>query len=292
MALFVEVVKAKGFRNAAEVIGIPNSTLSRRISNLEKAIGLRLLNRTTRKIELTEAGQIYFDRCRRILTEATLAHEELNGILSQPSGLLRISLPVDFGSIFLTPLLVKFTQLYPEIKFEIDLSPQLTDLVSRNIDVAIRVGNQADSNLIAHKLMQFQGQLFASATYLQKFGIPTHPQELIEHECLTFSNNKIWKLHENKNTVSVKVSGKFSLNNIGMLRKLSLLNQGVLMIPPEVVIDDIKEGALIPILPQWKGDVTPIYALTETKLIPAKTRTFINFLKSELAGYQYVSQKI
>lgn len=141
MALFVEVVKAKGFRNAADTIGIPNSTLSRRISELEKSIGLRLLHRTTRKIELTEAGKIYYERCKRIVSEAKLAHEQLGEILLQPSGLLRISLPVDFGTIFLTSRLKEFAEIYPGINFEIDLTPKLVDLVSQNIDVAIRMGN-------------------------------------------------------------------------------------------------------------------------------------------------------
>jgi DNA-binding transcriptional LysR family regulator len=108
MGLFVEVVKAKSFRRAAETIGIPNSTLSRRISALEKAIGLRLLHRTTRKIELTEAGQLYFERSKRIVEEARLAHEQLGEMLDQPSGVLRVSLPVDFASIYLAPLIAEF----------------------------------------------------------------------------------------------------------------------------------------------------------------------------------------
>src|ERR1700758_4839732 len=108
MALFVEVVKAKSFRRAAEATGVPNSTLSRRISALEKAIGLRLLHRTTRRVELTEAGQLYFDSCKRIVDEASLAHEQLGGMLAQPSGLLRASLPVDFATIYMAPLITEF----------------------------------------------------------------------------------------------------------------------------------------------------------------------------------------
>jgi hypothetical protein len=115
MALFVEVAKAKGFRGAAEVLGMPNSTLSRRISALEKAIGLRLLHRTTRKVELTEAGQIYFERCKRIVDEARLAHEQLGEMLAQPTGVLRVSLPVDFAITYLAPLIAEFADLYPGI---------------------------------------------------------------------------------------------------------------------------------------------------------------------------------
>lgn len=216
MALFVEVVKAKGFRNAADTIGIPNSTLSRRISELEKSIGLRLLHRTTRKIELTEAGKIYYERCKRIVSEAKLAHEQLGEILLQPSGLLRISLPVDFGTIFLTSRLKEFAEIYPGINFEIDLTPKLVDLVSQNIDVAIRMGNPPDSNLIAHKITQFHGQLFASPKYLKHYGYPEHPDDLIHHKCLGFPNNLIWKLFLKGEAVEVIIGGRFILNNVGI----------------------------------------------------------------------------
>jgi DNA-binding transcriptional LysR family regulator len=127
MALFVEVVKAKGFRGAADTIGMPNSTLSRRISALEKAIGLRLLHRTTRKVELTEAGQIYYERCKRIVDEARLAHEQLGKMLAQPSGVLRASLPVDFTVAYLAPLVAEFANLYPGITFDFDLTSRRVD---------------------------------------------------------------------------------------------------------------------------------------------------------------------
>ena len=140
MALFVEVAKAMSFRGAAAAIGVPNSTLSRRISALENAIGLRLLHRTTRRIELTEAGRIYFERCKRIVDEARLAHEQLGDMLAQPSGVLRASLPVGFATVFLAPLVAEFAGRYPAITFEFDLSPRRADLVAEPVDVAIRMG--------------------------------------------------------------------------------------------------------------------------------------------------------
>src|ERR1700752_4709304 len=145
MALFVEVVKAKSFRRAAEATGVPNSTLSRRISSLEKAIGLRLLHRTTRKVELTEAGKIYFAGFKRIVDEARLAHEQLGEMLAQPSGVLRASLPVDFAVIYMAPLIVEFAERYPGITFDFDLTPRQVDLVSEPYDVAIRMGQPESS---------------------------------------------------------------------------------------------------------------------------------------------------
>ncbi|RZF55984.1 LysR family transcriptional regulator [Acinetobacter halotolerans] len=282
MALFVEVSKVMSFRKAAENLDMPSSTLSRRISHLEEAIGLRLLHRTTRKVELTEAGHIYFERCKRIVGEAKLAHEQLGEMLSKPSGTLRVSLPVDFGTVFLTSILIEFVQLYPGINFEIDLTPRLVDLVAQNIDVAIRMGNPPDSNLVAHKLMQFRGRLFASPKYLKQHGIPQHPNDLVHHECLSFPNNTSWKLYRSEETVEVKIGARFMLNNVGMTRKLSILGQGILFTPYEVVQDDLNDGLLMPILSEWQGDILPVYALTETRLLPAKVRVFIDFLRSKL----------
>src|SRR5580765_7914821 len=149
MALFVEVVKAKGFIRAAKSIGMPSSTLSRRISGLEKSIGLRLLNRTTRRVELTEAGRIYFERCKRIVEEAALAHEQLGDMVVNPSGVLRVSLPVDFANVYLTELIVEFARAFPGIRFEFDLTPRVVDLVAEPFDIAIRMGEPVDSALIA-----------------------------------------------------------------------------------------------------------------------------------------------
>jgi DNA-binding transcriptional LysR family regulator len=174
MALFVEVVKAKGFRSAAETLGMPNSTLSRRISALEKAIGLRLLHRTTRRIELTEAGQLYFERCKRIVDEARLAHEQLGGLLAEPTGVLRASFPVDFAVTYLAPLIVEFSTRYPKLTFDFELTSRRVDLVSEPFDVAIRLGESEDSQLIARRLATLGNYLYASPGYLARAGDAAH----------------------------------------------------------------------------------------------------------------------
>ncbi|NSL54556.1 LysR family transcriptional regulator [Uliginosibacterium aquaticum] len=279
MALFVEVVKAKGFRRAAEATGVPNSSVSRRISDLEKSVGLRLLHRTTRKIELTEAGQIYYERCRRIVDEARLAHEQLGEMLAQPSGVLRASLPVDFASIFLAPLIVEFARLYPGISFEFDLTPRKVDLVTEPYDVAIRMGEPEDSALIARRLASLPGQLYASPRYLAQFGTPQDPTELSQHECIGFPKSGLWTLHKDDETRQVQVGGRFVLNSVGMIRRLALLDVGIILMPREVVAEDIGRGLLQPVLSDWQGSAVPVYALTETRLLPAKTQKFIDFLR-------------
>ena len=283
MALFVEVVNAMSFRRAAEITGVPNSTLSRRIKALEQAIGLRLLHRTTRKIELTETGQIYYDRCKRIVHEARLAHEQLGDLLAQPSGTLRASLPVDFASVFLTPLIAEFARLYPGIRFEFDLTPRRADLVSDPVDVAIRIGEPPDSSLIARQLTRLSSHLYATPRYLEHHGEPTHPHELEQHDCLHFPKVSTWTLHNTDQTVEIPIHSRFAINNVGMLRRLATLDMGIIMLPAEVVTEDLTSGQLRHILPQWQGTPVPVYALTETRLLPAKTQRFIAFLRERLS---------
>ncbi|WP_028203843.1 LysR family transcriptional regulator [Paraburkholderia nodosa] len=283
MALFVEVVKARGFRSAADVTGMPNSTLSRRISGLEKAIGLRLLHRTTRKIELTEAGQIYFERCKRIVDEARLAHEQLGDMVAQPSGVLRASFPVDFAVTYLAPLIAEFAGLYPAITFDFELNPRRVDLVSDPFDVAIRMGESESSQLIARPLASLTPYVYASPGYLERAGEPGKPADLEQHECLGILKADTWTLHDAKRTSTAKVGGRFTLNSVGMIRRLATLDMGIVLLPQEIVADEVANGALRRILPQWHGTPTPVYAITETRLLPAKTQRFIEFLRERLA---------
>ncbi|KIH82841.1 LysR family transcriptional regulator [Pseudomonas batumici] len=283
MALFVEVVKAKGFRGAAEVMGMPNSTLSRRISALEKAIGLRLLHRTTRKVELTEAGQIYFERCKRIVDEARLAHEQLGDMLAQPSGVLRVSLPVDFAITYLAPLIAEFAGLYPGITFDLDLSPRRVDLVSEPFDVAIRIGESENSQLIARPLITLVPYLYASPRYLEVAGVPDTPSDLERHQCLNILRDGTWTLNNGAQTLSVAVGGRFMVNSVGLLRRLATLDQGIVLMHDEIIVDELRNGQLRRVLPEWRGKAVTVYAVTETRLLPAKTQRFIEFLRARLA---------
>lgn len=280
MALFVEVARARSFRKAAEALGMPNSTLSRRISELEKAIGLRLLHRTTRKIELTEAGQLYYERSKRIVDEARLAHEQLGAMLEQPSGVLRVSLPVDFAALYLTPIIVDFAQSYPGITFEFDLTPRRVDLVAEPFDVAIRIGKLEDSSLIARLIGRHSRHLYASPGYIEASGEPATPADLAEHECICMP--RIWTLHQGMNKIDVDVGGRFTVNSVGMIRALAVNHQGIALLAEKIVAEDLASGRLRRVLPEWQGSQVSIHAVTETRLIPAKTQRFIEFLSARL----------
>ncbi len=283
MALFVEVAQIRSFRRAADATGVPSSTLSRRISALEKAIGLRLLHRTTRRVELTEAGQIYYERCRRIVDEARIAHEQLGELLAQPSGVLRASLPVDFATIYMAPLVTKFAARYPGLSFDFDLTPRRVDLISEPFDVAIRMGELSDSNLIARLLAKLAVHAYASPEYLQRAGTLQHPAEIATHECLGFPKTTVWQLHSDEETLDVEVGGKVRANSVGMLRRMAALGMGVALLPVEIAADDVAAGRLVRILTQWQAKSIPVYALTETRLLPAKTQRFIEFLQVHLS---------
>lgn len=282
MALFVEVVKAKGFRNAAEAMGMPSSTLSRRISALEKAIGLRLLHRTTRKIELTEAGRIYFERCKRIVDEAKLAHEQLGEMLAQPSGVLRASLPVDFAVTYLAPLIAELAGVYPGIRFDFDLTPRRVDLVSDPFDIAVRIGESEDSQLIVRSLGSLTPYLYASPGYIERSGEPGVPTDLERHECLAILKPGSWTLHDGKQDVAVSIGSRFALNSVGLARRLAALGMGIVLMPEEIVADELAHGNLRRIMVGWQGKPIPVNALTETRLLPAKTQRFIEFLQKRL----------
>lgn len=283
MSLFVEVARAKSFRRAAQALDMPSSTLSRRILVLERAIGLRLLHRTTRRIELTEAGQIYFERSQRIVEEARLAHEQLSDIVLQPQGVLRVSLPVDFAVVFLAPCLPGFCRRYPGIQFELDLTPRRVDLVAEPFDVAIRMGDLPDSHLVGRKIAEIPRSLYASQGYLDTHGEPEVPADLSRHQCLLFPNESRWTLWRDDEVREVAVDGRFRLNNVGMMQRLAIEGLGIAMLSREGALPPMAEDRLRPVLPGWRAMPIAVHAITETRLLPAKTQRFIEYLKKQLA---------
>lgn len=283
MSLFVEVARARSFRRAAEALGMPSSTLSRRILALERAIGLRLLHRTTRRIELTEAGQIYFERSRRIVEEARLAHEQLGDLVSQPRGVLRVSLPVDFATVFLARCLPAFCRRYPEIEFELDLTPRRVDLVAEPFDMAIRMGELPDSHLVSRKIAEVPRHLYASPQYLDVHGEPREPGDLSSHACMLFPNETRWTLLRDGVRREIPVAGRFRLNNVGMMQRLAAEGLGIAMLAQEAVQAASAAQHLRRVLPDWQVPPIAVHALTETRLLPAKTQHFIEYLKKHLS---------
>jgi len=282
IALFVEVAKRKNFSHAAEALNIPTSTLSRRVSELERGLGMRLLNRSTRRIDLTEAGALYFERCRHIVEEARVAHEQLQDMAAQPKGRLRISLPTSLAQLFLTDVIPEFRSLYPDIECDFDLSMRPVDPISNPFDLVLRFGQQPDSSLVARQIVLMTQHLYAAPQYLALHGEPRVPADLGHHECLRPSMSdafSYWVLQSGDKVERVQVSGRLAANNIGML------GQG-LGITPLVMSDSmtraIRQAGLVRVLPDWALTPIPLFALMPSRMVPAKTRAFLDFIQPRL----------
>jgi LysR family transcriptional regulator for bpeEF and oprC len=288
MELFVEVAKARSFSRAADVLGVPKSTLSRQIAELERAVGLRLLSRTTRKVTLTDAGQLYLDRCERIVAEAQIAHEELQNLVDTPAGPLRINMPADFGTDFLADAFVGFAEKFPAVTFHLDsASIDHAGRVFQACDVAIEVGVQPDSNRIARLLGWLPVFLHAAPSYLAARGTPMHPRELEGHDCVLFrssTGNRVapWPLQSGDEYFEFQPRGRFSLNSISMLRRIAALGGGIAALDEAGSEKAVEAGRLQRILPAWHAGPFPVYAVTDTRLLPAKTRIFVEYLSERL----------
>jgi LysR family transcriptional regulator, regulator for bpeEF and oprC len=288
MHLFVEVAKTRNFGRAAETLGMPKSTLSRQIAELERAVGVRLLSRTTRKVELTDAGQLYFERCQRIIDAAQVAHEELQTLAETPAGLLRVNMPSDFGTGFLTEVFTAFSSRYPEVSFYLDqASPEHASRVFQSCDIAIEIGERPDSTRIARQLGVLHGHLYASPAYLAQHGEPWHPEDLVRHQCLTYraENSRVWRWPLSRGDALMEITphSRFSINSMTMMHSLIQQGAGIgILARVSSVQADLAAGRLQQILPQWHAGPYPVYAVTESRLLPAKTRIFIEFLMERL----------
>ncbi|MEO9089648.1 MAG: LysR family transcriptional regulator [Rhodanobacter sp.] len=289
MRLFVEVARAKSFRKAAEALQMPNSTVSRHIAELERTIGLRLLHRSTRRVELTEAGQVYFQRCQSIVEEARVAHESLLDVVERPTGTLRVSMPVDFAIGYLAPILKDFANAYPLISFEFDLTPRRIDLQAEPFDLAIRIGPSptAPSTLVARQIALLPRYLYASPDYLSHAPPLKRPQDLGEHVvCIgqgaTRQHDVSQTLHRGNEQVEVKLDARFVMNSVGLSRSLAILDVGIAALDTELAREDVAAGRLRRVLPGWNLTPVQVHAITESRLLPARTRLFIDFMKERL----------
>lgn len=285
MALFVEVARARSFTRASQVSGIPIATLSRRVATLEKRVGVRLLERTTRRLALTEPGRRYLERCERIVQEADIAHEILKEAAERPAGHLRISMPVEFGLISVAPVIDEFARRYPEITIDAELSSRPADFIDDNVDVSIRLGEIRDRSLIARRLGVAARLLYAAPSYLARRGVPDHPRDLGEHDCILQSymaQPKVWRLISDKRAIDVDVQGRFSTNNVSMTLKFAEQGYGIAALSPPNVRTAYDSGAIRQVLTDWSFPPAPVHAVMTSRMLPARVRIFVDFLANRL----------
>lgn len=291
MRLFVEVARRKSFRAAAEALDMSNSTLSRNIAELEKAIGLRLLHRSTRKVELTEAGDAYFKRCQGIVEEALSAHEALLDWSEKPAGVLRVSMTSSFGVGYLAPVLDEFASTYPDIKFDFDISSRPVDLQSEPFDVAIRMGPPptAPSTLVVRRIVMMPRYLYASPVYLARMPPLLHACDLVQHTLCgrSFASRlpDIWrKLYRGEDVVEVAAQARYATNSAALSMSMAANGLCISALDPFLAKQEVQAGRLQRVLPDWHMEPILVHALTETRHLPARTRLFIDFLRRRLGA--------
>lgn len=286
IALFVEVAKRRSFTRAAEALDIANSSLSRKISRLERAVGVTLLRRSSRRVELTELGQQYFERCQKIVDEAAAAHDQLMQANTSLRGRIRMSVPVDFGLIVIAPALIEFANRFKELTFEVDMNPRRVDLLAEGFDLAIRVGTLTDSaTLVTRRLATVGVGLYAAPAYLKVASEPTAPHELAGHSCLRIllpDSNDPWTLQSGGEHANVMPQSRFEVNNLSMLRQLTVAGCGIGAFDAIVADEEIREGRLQRVLPEWSMPTLPVSVLTPERRLSKRVRMWVDFLSDRL----------
>lgn len=287
--LFVEVVNARSFSKAAVRLDMPTSTLSRRIADMERTLGLRLLNRTTRKVEVTEAGATYYARCAHLIDEARIAHEHLTESALLPRGTLRLACTPDFATLYLPDVLVRFAKSYPAVDVELDLSSRRLDLTSEHIDAALRIGDMPDSGLVSKPLGWLQHQLFAAPGYLRVHGRPATPADLATHAGVRSRSGpggSRWVLlNESAQRESVAITSRFTAGGVGMARELALRGAGIAALDPKAAQADVQARRLEPVLTRWRLEPVPLNLVTASRLMPARVRAFAGLLAATLSDH-------
>jgi len=290
---FVKVVEFQSFSQAARSLNMTKSAVSKQVQMLEDTLKVRLLNRTTRSVKLTEQGELFYQQARHIIDSLDEAERGVQSLNSRPSGTLKITAPESFGMFHLAPALSQFAQDYPEVQMEIDFSNRFSNIIEEGFDVAIRIASLTDSSLIARKLAPCQLVVAASPEYLEKYGTPKHPDEFINHRFIEYSyidrpKEFRYTTPEGKQAVA-PMEVMLRANNSQMLRQAALSHMGIIAGPSFILGNDIKKGKMVQILHEYK--IFPersIYALfPQNRYMTAKVRLFIDFIAARFAGTPY-----
>lgn len=289
LLVFSRVVEAGSFTAAAKALGMPKSTVSRRVMELEERLGARLLQRTTRRLALTDVGRTYFEACERIVAEAEEAERAVSSLKATPSGPLRVSAPLNFA--FLGPTIADYLQRYPEVKLELTCTDRVVDLVEERFDLAIRAGPLSDSSLIARALGSAQRELVASPAWLKQHKAPKRPEDLRDAPWLFFGAGVLQprvKLERERELVELRVQPRMLVNDMDLLRCALTGGLGVGLVPSFSCVSELADGTLVRLLPGWSAGVTPIHAVyPSTRHLSPKVKLFIDHLQAELAKQRW-----
>lgn len=290
--LFATIVEQESMVRAAEHLGMPKATVSRRLSNLETAVGQRLLLRTTRRLALTEFGQYFLDHCRRVAEEVTIAQDFVRSEETIPHGRLRISMPEDFARHTMPRAIATFIDAYPEIQLDLDLSPRHVDLIGERFDLAFRMGALAnDASLVARKIGEHRFGLYASPIYLALHRPPGQPEDLLQHvsvRLLSASAQPVnWQLIRGKTKWEGLAPGRIAVNSPGVILQLLLEGAGIGALPDSFALEDLRLKRLVRVLPEWSLPAAPVWAVMPMRrFLPAKTRAFLSHIEKFMQSDQ------
>ena len=294
MSVFSRVVATGSLSAAARELGLSPAMVSRRLTALEGRLGVRLVNRTTRSLHLTDEGANYYDACSRLLAEIDEADAAVSAGRVEPQGALRVAIPASFGHRHIVPLIPDFSEKYPRVQLALSLSDRHVNLIEEGFDLAIRIAELEDSSLTARRLAPNRRVVCASPQYLRRHGVPATPQDLANHNCLTtteFSMN--WEYRDPNGVAGlVRVQGRYACDNWEVLREWALAGLGVALKSTWDVRRHLEDGSLVPLFPGYTfGTDVAIYAVyPHRRFLPAKTRAFIEFLADSFGPEPYWDQ--
>lgn len=280
--IFIRIVEAGGIGKAAEQMDLAKSAVSRRLAELESKLGTQLLQRTTRRLNLTEAGKFYYERAIKVLD----AVDEMNGLSEMEGGeiegVLRLSVPMSFGLSHLSPALEEFASLHPKLRLQIDFSDHKVDMIAEGLDLAFRISELQDSSMQARKIVPIQFALLASPEYLKQYGLPKHHNDLQNHLQLRYGmgHEDRWRLLDpDGNKVSIHLSGQMSANNGDFLCQMAINGHGLVILPTFIAWQALQSGALVKVLPEYQITSIAAYAVyPQNRFLPKKSRVLIDFL--------------
>lgn len=281
MLLFYEVATAASVTAAAKRLGLPKSTVSRRLARHEQAFGARLLNRTTRRVTLTSLGEAYLRRCIAVAREVGEARTFAETASARLEGSIRLSMTAELGLYWLAPFLAAFSLRHPDINLHFDFSARRVDLVAERFDVVFRVGRLQDSSLVSRKVTTIDRALYASPGYVEERGRPQSPADLAKHRFVMLeahtARTPMIDLLAPRSRITVPIRGSLVSNSLGMVRGLTVAGGGIGALPERMARDDLAAKRLMRILPDWRGTSLDIHCVFQTrKLLPAATRTFVD----------------
>lgn len=289
---FVKVVEAGSISVAAERLVVAKSAVSRRLKELESHLGVELFHRTTRRMNLTDTGRAFYHQAVRILDDLYEAEQATSQAHERLKGSLKVALPSGFGLMHMSPAINDFLQLHPQIEFDLDFNDRQVDLIEEGFDLAIRIAVLPDSSLIARRIATIHHVVCASPAYLEAFGVPEHPQQLVDHRCLTYSLLKDpyhWSFVDaDSNEQTVRVNSCMRASAGGFLRDAAVQGQGIVYMPAFIVYNEIAEGKLVPILDEyakWQIDAHAIYP--QTRHLSQRVRSFVDYLVERFSGRPY-----